>query len=325
MIKIKARVQEESVVEKRNTSLLNFTAIAIIPIGLAYALGFFTSSAQSNHSEYQAANLTVTEQNNQQLHETILLLQDDIDKTEKKFLQLDSLLVELIEPAFDERDQDIRSIEDKRSYDQWSDALEDARDRFSMAMRRASNSIQVKDERLMEVSLLAQDWLTEIERAKSYDLQCQAESQFTSLQLTEEEQDAQADRSELQALEKENQELRDEISSLENRLQGIEQRSSTRQELTSRDFKDKEEEIEDLTKDLLACRTECQEEAQVVMAAGQTINREVEGIEEELKRLEGQGFLNLKNNKEEARNLRDDIKDKLENIQRIIVTKLEPR
>ena len=163
-MKFKNKPPEKTAMEKRNTSILNFALVALIPLLLTLFLGFSLSKADRVNEEnyYQKLKDLRTK------HEGLIKGMEKVDTT---FSRIDVLLKKFLKDDEALLEEGFNSIEDDIAFNKWNNKRTITKDNFHSAIKsiQAPSDIQ-NDQNLMDVLDFGKKWLVELSRIKSDEL-----------------------------------------------------------------------------------------------------------------------------------------------------------
>lgn len=173
-MKIKKKTKEVTAFEKRNTSIVVFSLVALVPLLFSFLIGFSVSKTSNSNNENLLNELDASNQK--------------ADSLDKRYAQLESKMGELValyskaDTMIDDFEQkklkhlkslldEIEDGTDQTAFDRWKDDKEDVVYEFGRDIERLDKGTDFDDFPIM-VELLdkTKSWLGKYAKTKGYEL-----------------------------------------------------------------------------------------------------------------------------------------------------------
>ncbi len=292
-MKIKKKVIEESLYEKRTTSILTFASVAVVPLLLSFILGANLGKVKDVNSQNMLDRIQNLEGEIDSLQSVVKESKDQATTLYSSFQQIDSVVEVYKEEVFEALEDQLSNARGELDIHRWENDMRENFDDFEHKIADQTRRLGFGENPELEgVVSFAKKWLDTYARAKSTEffatkmpqkhalgqsLDADLQTRIDQLQqdLTNCQDQRSANTQEMTRVQIELARAQDKLGEGEQKIVST---SST-----------KKAEIADLTRKLEAC------EVNGSTAKG-LISNQVQNIEKELLNLEGQRFFQLKNN-----------------------------
>jgi len=161
---VRKKPQEETAMEKRNTTIVNFILGALVPLLLMLFLGFSLKKGTLQNEENLDQKFTALSKKHEALNQNIIEL-DTI------FNRADALYKNLDQKDYDELVQQIAEIESAITLNRWNNDRDAKIDGFEHAINKIRDDRKLEhDDELQQLLVLSSKWLREIAKAKNAEL-----------------------------------------------------------------------------------------------------------------------------------------------------------
>jgi hypothetical protein len=305
-MKIKAKVKDDTAMEKRNTSIVIFTSVAIIPVVLTFLLGLGLGRGDTINTNNLHAQVRLLERQIDSLQQARQNYSQDLILLDRTLFQMDTLLVEYKTSHFKELKEDLKAAEREREIDSWERDMEDKFDEFDHAVDRSGRKVEFENTAQMNRMLdYVKRWFTEIRRAKEDEFI--ATKDIVKRELGVEASVINEDK--LKALEDELDECEQKLYAKDNAISGLQKDLSQTQFLSQKDIDDEKETILELQGEIGELKSNA-------LKASEDIVANLDAIRGELSSLKGQKWLQLKKDDGKVDALKDKVEIKLLAVER---------
>lgn len=161
---VRKKPQEETAMEKRNTAIINFILVALVPLLLMIFLGFSLKNGALQNEENLNQKFIELSKKHEALNQNIADLVSTFDS-------INSLVINLDKKDYDELVKQIAEIESEITLNRWNNDRDAIIDGFEHKINKVKDDRELKhDDDLQSLLILSAKWVTEIAKAKNDEL-----------------------------------------------------------------------------------------------------------------------------------------------------------
>ena len=296
-LKIKAKAQEDTAMEKRNTSIAVFASVAAVPLIFTFLVGMGLGRGERTNTENLQDRVLLLERELDSLKHKQENADQDLILLERTLHNMDTFVMYYKNVRFSELNEDLEGVERDREFDSWERDMDDLFDEFDHTSDRFGRKVDfVAVDRMNQVLNYAKRWFREIRRAKEDEFL--ARKDIIRMELGVEASEINEDQ--IMALKEKLDECERELYSKDNAISGLEKDISLNQSSSAKEIEDEREKITELEEEINELKGNADK-----ISDGIIVN--VDAIRGELSSLKGQKWMQIKKD-----DMIDPFKDKIE-------------
>ncbi len=161
-MKIKKKIKEENVLKKRNTALLTFAVIAIIPLLFSFVIGFNLGNSNTVNDANRGLQLIILQQRLDSVLSEQFEVEEGLNRLFKATVEADSIFEKFESEDFKDLEDRLDRSSDEVSIHRWNNDRETLEDDLATDIQRLRNHIDfsqnIKMDLIFDQSL---SWLNE--------------------------------------------------------------------------------------------------------------------------------------------------------------------
>ncbi len=302
-MKIRKKVHE-SPYEKRNTPLLTFASVAVIPLLLSFLLGTNLGKVTNVNTENMLQQINLLESERDSLQQVVIQGRDQVNSIYSAFEQIDSVVEVYKEEVFKSLQDQLSTAQGELDLHRWENDMREQLDDFKHRVSEQTRRLEFDDNHALEgVISFANRWLGTYAQAKGTELFASKISRSVALgQAIDADLQTRIDQlqQDLTNCQDQRSVSTQEMTRVQIELDRAREKLGEGEKKIKTNSSSKNAQIADLKKQVEDC------EVKGATAKG-VVAGHLQSIETELLKLEGQRFLQLRNNQKEVDKLKGQI------------------